>query len=392
MKKLLLLFLYTSCLFSEEPRKTICLSMIVKNEKDVIKRCLASVKPFIDYWVIFDTGSSDGTQEIIKEYLKDVPGELYESPWVNFAHNRNEALAISKTKADYSLFIDADEYWECALGFSLKNLDKDCYYITMRKRGENTLEFKRTALVDNHLEWMWEGVLHETPHCPHMKRIGFLKNVINFFTDEGARAKDPQKYLKDARLLEDLLEKEPDNSRHVFYLGQSYLLAGEDMLARKSFEKRAAMVSNNPAETYTAMYVVARLQEKAGELDKALEGYFKAHQFRPSRAEPLYWIASIYRRQENYLLAYLVSKYGSSISYPEGEMLYVEYPTYEYGMLLEYANNCFLLGKVEEGLEVCNRILAKPNVPEDIKRQVISNSDVARRKVLEAKWRALAEK
>ena len=54
----------------------ICLNMIVKNEAHVIRRGLDTVKPFIHHWVIVDTGSTDGTQEIIREHLKDIPGEL----------------------------------------------------------------------------------------------------------------------------------------------------------------------------------------------------------------------------------------------------------------------------------------------------------------------------
>jgi len=42
---------------------TICLTMIVKNEAQVIRRCIDSVRRFISYWVIVDTGSTDGTQE-----------------------------------------------------------------------------------------------------------------------------------------------------------------------------------------------------------------------------------------------------------------------------------------------------------------------------------------
>ncbi|MEN9654269.1 MAG: hypothetical protein RL235_381, partial [Chlamydiota bacterium] len=71
---------------------TICLNMIVKDESRVILRCLESVRPLIDSWVIVDTGSTDTTKQIITEYLSNIPGELHERAWQNFAASRNEAL------------------------------------------------------------------------------------------------------------------------------------------------------------------------------------------------------------------------------------------------------------------------------------------------------------
>ena len=46
----------------------ICLNMIVKNEAPVIERCLASVRPWIDHWVVVDTGSTVGTEERIRNF------------------------------------------------------------------------------------------------------------------------------------------------------------------------------------------------------------------------------------------------------------------------------------------------------------------------------------
>src|SRR5262245_60818994 len=88
---------------------TVCLNMIAKNEAPVIARCLASARPFIDHWIIVDTGSTDGTQQRVRECLQGIPGELHERPWRDFSHNRNQALELAGGAADYLLFIDADE-------------------------------------------------------------------------------------------------------------------------------------------------------------------------------------------------------------------------------------------------------------------------------------------
>ena len=93
--------------------KTVGLCMIVKNESQVILRCLRNVRPLIDYALIVDTGSTDGTQEIVKEYLSGtgLPGAVIEQPWRDFAHNRSFALAKLRERADidYALVTDADD-------------------------------------------------------------------------------------------------------------------------------------------------------------------------------------------------------------------------------------------------------------------------------------------
>ena len=125
--------------------------MIVKDESQVIRRCLSSVMRLIDYWVIVDTGSIDGTQEIIRNYLQKIPGELHERPWVDFAHNRNEALSLARSHGDYLLFIDADEQLQYSPSFRMPNLTKDFYVSVVEADGG--VRIQRELLVNNRLSW-----------------------------------------------------------------------------------------------------------------------------------------------------------------------------------------------------------------------------------------------
>ena len=80
--------------------KTICLSLVVKNQSASIETCLQSVRELIDTWVIIDFGSEDGTRTVIHEVLKGIPGELYDREYGEGTTLKNEAFSLAKDKAD----------------------------------------------------------------------------------------------------------------------------------------------------------------------------------------------------------------------------------------------------------------------------------------------------
>ena len=83
---------------------TISLCMIVKNEENILARCLGSIQGLVDEMVIVDTGSADATKEIAYRYTEQV----YDFVWCNdFAAARN--FAFSKCSMDYIYSADADE-------------------------------------------------------------------------------------------------------------------------------------------------------------------------------------------------------------------------------------------------------------------------------------------
>src|SRR5471032_218210 len=69
--------------------------------------------PLIDYVLIVDTGSTDATRTVVRDFLseKNIPGEVVDEPWQNFAYNRTFALRKlrEKRQIDYSLMVDADQ-------------------------------------------------------------------------------------------------------------------------------------------------------------------------------------------------------------------------------------------------------------------------------------------
>ena len=89
--------------------KTISLGMIVRDAEKTVERCIRSALPLISRWTVIDTGSVDNTKEIVREVLKDLPGQLLESEWVGHAHNRSELLAVGRHGADYLLQLDANK-------------------------------------------------------------------------------------------------------------------------------------------------------------------------------------------------------------------------------------------------------------------------------------------
>lgn len=347
---------------------SVCLNMIVKNESAVIKRCLTSVKPLITHWVIVDTGSTDGTQKIIQECMADIPGELHERPWVSFEHNRNQALELAKGKAEYVLFIDADETFSIAPSFVKPKLDKDFYFFVDQFNG---MHYQRVHLIRNALNWRWSGVVHEAVDCPQATSSGLIKDVMTIINTDGARSKDPKKYVKDALLLKQALKGDPLNKRTLFYLAQSYKDANEPELALKYYKKRTALGGWNQEVFWSLMQLGVLKETLKKSPNDVLNSYRKAYLYRPSRAEPLYRMATYYRGINDYLNGYRMAALGLTIPFSE-DSLFVEKWIYDYGLLLEYSISAYWIEKYQEAYDASQKLLGM-QIPANVRECVEKN-------------------
>lgn len=353
-------------------KQTICLNMIVKNEKDVIRRCLDSVKSLIDYWVIVDTGSEDDTREIIKAHLAGIPGELHERPWRNFGENRSEAFELAKGKGDYILFMDADDVLEYDTDFQFPELHCDLYNMWRGTRGHS---YQKPQLVKGDLPWRWVGVTHEYLDCATLYTSGLLEDVRYLCLFGGDRAKDPrQKFLNNVKLIEEGLKKEPQNERYMFYLAESYRDAGEKGKAIECFQKRIDR-GGWVEEIFWSKLQIARLLQEIGlPVNIVANCYKDAHYFRPHRIEPLYYLAEMYNQAKEYQKAYdtiLLREAVPRSVYKDS--LFNEDWMEEYGMLFQFSICTYYLKLYQESLQACDRLLLMANLPEEWRKQTEIN-------------------
>ena len=351
--------------------QTICLCMIVKNEAPVIRRCLDSARPLIDRWVIVDTGSTDGTQDIVRQALADLPGVLHERPWRDFAHNRSEALALARPEGDYALIVDADDAFEIPADFRMPVLDADSYVLDIR---DGAIAYQRTQLVRNALPWRYVGVLHEFLACDGAGPSRHLPVAMRRNHD-GARRLDPETYRKDAAILERALATETDPflvTRYTFYLAQSYRDCGERERAVEHYLARADL-GYWDQEVFVALYQAGRLMQALGRPDQEiLATYARASKACPSRAEAAHAASRLLRDRREFARGAEIARPALALAAPSGG-LFVETWIYAFGLLDEFAVNAYWAGLYRESADACRTILARADVPDEHRKRVETN-------------------
>jgi glycosyltransferase involved in cell wall biosynthesis len=344
---------------------SLCLCMIVKNESAVIARCLQSVKPIIDYWVICDTGSSDNTKELIAKHLAGAPGELHESQWVNFAHNRTEVVTLARGKADYLLIVDADMTVNVYGDFK-PTLTADSYRI----RYEGDLDYQQVMLISNRHDWKYYGVTHEYIHSPTATVQQNLDTLtLTHYCDGSERG---GKTGRDIALLEQGLKDEPDNARYMFYLAQSYRDAGRYNSAMEWYQKRVE-AGGWREEVWYSLYQISKLKHVL-EYDHAtvLDAVLRAYEYNSARLEPLYPVVKRYRESREFHTGYLLSRVLPETPYPK-DGLFIEKDVYTYKLPLEYAICCHYAGNYAEAVRVYDEMLKRPNLPAGYIDTVLKN-------------------
>lgn len=367
---------------TQPERPTICLNMIVKNEAQIIGESLASVAPYIDYWVIIDTGSNDGTQDVVRATMAElgIPGELHERPWRDFGHNRTEALKLAQGRCEYIWVNDADDVLEGTPDF--RGLTADGYFMLLSGR---EVDFWQLHLFRDGVAWRYVGATHEYAICsdPHTEEQ-LPGNYRILYRETGSNSLGSQKLSRDRELLLAEIERNPENSRPVFYLAATYRAMADYPNARAWFAQRAEM-GGFEEEVYYSLLKLAEAMDKMGDPWPDVQAaYLSAWAFRPIRAEALYEIAFHYRSTEQYELGYLFASRGAQIPVPDSDVLFVQSEIHNWRLLDEQAVCASWVGRKAEALRIDRLLLTREDLPDVDRQRILENRDQGAAELLAA--------
>lgn len=291
---------------------TISLCMIVKNEEDVLARCLDCIKDIADEIIIVDTGSQDRTKEIADGYTDRV----FFYQWKDdFASARN--YSFSKATMDYCMWLDADDIItekEQARLMALKSvLDPEVDVVMMKyltsfdQQGNCHFSFYRERLLKNGRGFIWNGRVHEaiTPSG----RIVYSDIEIEHRKIGGG---SPDRNLGIYQRM--IAEGETLEPRHQFYYARElyYHQKYEEAagILEQFLEEKDAWVENRIEGCLHLSYCYGKL----GQLEKALKALMGSFCYDRPRAEICCEIGRHFADQELWEIA--AFWYGTALQTP----------------------------------------------------------------------------
>lgn len=263
----------------------ISVSMIVKNESSCIANALNSV-PDADEIIVCDTGSTDDTVEIARNYGAKV---FTDYQWNdNFAEARNHSL--DKCTGDWVLIIDADERLESGGIGKIRELlssgingHNTVYFQTISEGGKSIHNSIR--LFKNHSGISWKGAAHN-----YLTEVrGYFSDIKLYYGYSDAHKLDPNRTL---RILQKVVNDNPSLPRETFYLAREYWYKSNFQQAIKYLEDYQKIATWGP-EIADAWLLLSKCYAKLGIAVKARESCAKAIITNTNYKEAILFMASL---------------------------------------------------------------------------------------------------
>ena len=359
---------------------TLCLNMIVRNESKILFRLFDSVIDLIDAYCICDTGSTDNTKELIKEYFekKGKPGKIIEEPFRDFGYNRTVALKAceSMENVDYILLLDADMILEKNSKLSIEEVKSmivdDAYYIY---QGSPQFFYKNVRVVKNNIGCTYKAPTHEYLNTLPGTKYGHIQRDVLFINDVGDGGSKSDKTERDIRLLLKGLEDEPNNDRYTFYLANSYRDKGDHLTAIEYYKKRIE-IGGWIQEVWFSYYSMGKCYKHLGDNAMAMYNWLEAYNFYPNRVENLYELIQHYRYEGKNNYAYhmfMLADYERKKN-TVWDYLFLQKDIYDYRLDYELSIIGYYCNRDNHDLtKTCMKVISNPGADDGMCRNVFSN-------------------
>lgn len=375
-----------------EPK--IALGMIVKNEEKVIIKTLCHAIDAVDCVYLYDTGSTDNTIKLVRDFMAKHPGKplfLKFGTFVNFEVTRNELLGWidaheHAVDLDYTLLLDAnDEFHGCKAlrQFAVEKLltkkeDDGGFYIQQQwLYGEVIDKYFNIFFIRPRMGWKYYGPVHEyiaPPKLDTAKTPIKCPTTIYIYQNRNENCEQSFiRYNRDKVLLAAELEKNPTDPRTLFYMGQTCDCLNLYNEAFYYYTRRIVIRDRGiPEEVYHALY---RMGNNCIRLNKSHEDivkyYTDAYEFW-NRVEPIMRLCEYFlfvRKQPR--IAYGYASMALFTPYPDEALLFVSDTDYNYRRYNRFMCAAHEVGDFARALDVGRQMLAL-NIAEDVDKKNIA--------------------
>ena len=349
----------------------ICLVMIVKNSGDTIIQMLTENLPVFDRYVILDTGSTDNTIENIRQVLKNKKGCIYSEPFINFRESRNRSLELAKHYCKFNLILDDTYIVRGNLRGFLESVRSDQVSdsLSIYIRSDDLLYCSnRITKSETDLRYIYK--IHEVISDKNNMNvmipyeICYIDDIKNPYMEKRTR---DRKQL-DIKLLNEMVEEDPENPRHYYYLAQTYKILEdydntEEYLLKRINHKNKGFMS----ELIDSCFELARLYNfnLNKPWEECLKYYNMSYELDKGRPDSLFFIGLHFFNINDYIKAFEYFKQAFNIGFPI-EKQYSLKPTISYIHLPKVLIPlCFNFKDFDLGMKACE-LYMKNNPPDKI--------------------------
>jgi glycosyltransferase involved in cell wall biosynthesis len=332
----------------------ISVALIVRNEAENIPTCLSSVRDHVDEIIVVDTGSTDDTKRIVRQFTE----KIFDFVWCD-DFGKARQFAFDQATGDWVFWMDADDILvggehlrgEIAAAPPEMN-DMQWKYIYMTN-GVPTLEHWRERCVRNDGSFRWVGRVHETLQTEQADNRFYSQKIYL----EHHQQHQPTRSRRNLNILEAEAAElgAAVSPRTLFYLGNEYMEYGEWDKAAESY-RRYLQRGGWQDERYFAAIRLGRSLRNLTRFDEALDAYLSALKERPDFPHAYFGLAEIYYYQQAWDRVIHWAEIGERMPSPVTTLFLVK-TEWEYDWLIHYTNALYHVGRLQDALEWTNYAL-----------------------------------